>query len=44
MDQLLESFGEKSNYSWGIHIAERFKSHFFGCFEEIWPVNKQEFY
>jgi hypothetical protein len=44
LDQLLESFGEKSNYSWGKQISARFKAHFLGCFEDVWPINKEQFY
>lgn len=44
LDQLLESFTEKKIYQWGSQIPEQFKHHFRDCFEEIWPINKEEFY
>lgn len=44
LNQLLEGFKAKEAYSWGKDIFKMFKKHFRSRFEEMWPINKEEFY
>lgn len=44
LEQLLEPFADNCKYAWGEQIRTKFTQHFANKFEEIWAINREQFY